>query len=76
MRATESRSGPRKMRVRRDALAVLTFAEIELLDRDYWIQQTPHARLRAMELLRRINYGEAAAGRIQRVFEVVQSETR
>jgi hypothetical protein len=45
-------------------------------DRAYWAKQTPQARLRAMELLRRINYGHAAAGRLQRILEVVQQQTR
>jgi hypothetical protein len=43
---------------------------MEKQDRDYWLRQTPQARLQAMELMRWINYGEAVDGRIQRVFEV------
>src|SRR5919109_3019033 len=39
----------------------------------YWRAQSPRARWRAMELMRRINYGHAAAsGRLQRVLEVAQ----
>jgi hypothetical protein len=50
---------------------VATFADIEQQDREWWFAQTPQARLRAMELMRRINYGQAAAGRLQRLLEVV-----
>ena len=72
----KKKTSPRKgIRIRR-VLTVSTFAEMEKQDRAYWLRQTPQARLRAMELMRRINYGDAATGRLQRFFEVVQSETR
>ncbi len=39
----------------------------------YWRAQSPEKRWRAMELMRQINYGPAAAtGRLQRVLEVAQ----
>jgi len=42
-------------------------------DVSYWRSQPPRARLQAMELMRQINYGNAAAsGRLQRVLEVAQ----
>jgi hypothetical protein len=41
-------------------------------DTAYWATQTPEARLAGVELLRRINYGAAACGRLQRVLEVVE----
>jgi hypothetical protein len=63
-------------RIRRDAFSVSTFAEMEKQDRAYWLRQTPQARLRAMELMRWINYGVAVSGRLQRVLEIVQSKTR
>ena len=71
-RKTQRRKGPR---LRRNAFCVSTFADMDQQDRAYWMQQTPQARLRAMELMRRINYGKAATERLQRVFEIVQSET-
>ena len=40
--------------------------------RDYWQAQSPAARLRAMETLRRINYGTRATQRLQRVLEFAQ----
>ncbi len=45
-------------------------------DRDeitYWHSRTPEERLEAVELLRQINYGEAAlTGRVQRVLEIAE----
>ena len=42
-------------------------------DRDYWLDQTPAARLAAVELQRQLIYGyDPAATRLQRVFEVVE----
>jgi len=59
---------PEKARVDRRAFSVLnSFSELDADDRAFWAKQTPQARLRAMELLRRINYGKAATGRLQRV---------
>ncbi|MBI1833176.1 MAG: hypothetical protein HYR84_17180 [Planctomycetes bacterium] len=74
MRKPQPRSG--RSRIQGGELAVVTFADLEEQDRAYWKRQTPQARLRAMELMRRINYGQAAAGRLQRLLEVVQSEAR
>jgi hypothetical protein len=41
----------------------------------YWHAQTVDARLEAIERMRRIKYGDAALGRIQRVLEVVDMKT-
>jgi hypothetical protein len=39
----------------------------------YWRAQSPAARMRALELMRQINYGYAAcSGRLKRVLEVAQ----
>ncbi len=39
----------------------------------YWQSQSPAERWRAMELMRRINYGEhAATSRLQRLFEFAE----
>ncbi len=41
----------------------------------YWHSQSPSERWRAMEIMRRINYGEhAATSRLQRLLEVVERE--
>jgi hypothetical protein len=43
----------------------------------YWRAQTPEARLQHMELLRQINYGQAAiTGRLQRVLEIATRPPR
>lgn len=42
-------------------------------DAEYWMSRTPEERLQAIELLRRINYGEdATTARLQRFFEVAE----
>ena len=38
----------------------------------YWHSRTPVERLEHMELLRRINCGDQAAARLQRVLEIVE----
>jgi len=44
-------------------------------DKYYWRSRTVEERLEYMELLRRINYGDEAAGRLQRIFEVVEHKS-
>ena len=61
--------------LRRGSISLGTFKDMDAQDKAYWAMQTPQARLRAMELMRRINYGKAAAGRLQRLLEIVQSKT-
>jgi hypothetical protein len=54
-------------RIRRD---VFGFGTPDDDERGYWRTRSPEERLAAVELLRRINYGEAAtSARLQRVFE-------
>jgi hypothetical protein len=38
----------------------------------YWLSRSPEERWEAIELMRRINYGDAATGRLQRVLAVAQ----
>jgi hypothetical protein len=38
--------------------------------RNYWLLRTPYERLRHVEVLRRINYGDKATARLQRVLEL------
>jgi hypothetical protein len=46
-------------------------------DVDYWRSRSPGERLQHVEFLRLINYGQAAvSGRLKRVLEVAQLETR
>ncbi len=46
----------------------------DLADRMYWHAQSPDARMRALEFMRRVMYGDAAAARLQRVLAVAQRE--
>ncbi|MBF0409078.1 MAG: hypothetical protein HQM10_17150 [Candidatus Riflebacteria bacterium] len=41
-------------------------------DTAYWLTKTPQERLEALEYLRRINYGDSACARLQRIFEIAQ----
>ena len=41
-------------------------------DREYWLSRPPEERLHQVEVLRRLNYGDRALGRLQRVLEVGQ----
>jgi len=61
-----------KSKLKRVFTIASSFAEAEAADIAYWKSQTPMARLRALEMMRRVNYGAAATGRLQRVLEVVQ----
>jgi hypothetical protein len=62
-----------EVRVERVLEVVHSFAEAEERDRQYWWSRTPEERLSHMEVLRRLNYGEAAStGRLQRFLEVAQ----
>ncbi|HEY0024308.1 MAG TPA: hypothetical protein VGB24_15435 [Longimicrobium sp.] len=61
-------------RVDRTAFSVFdSFEEADAADAAYWRSRTPEERLAHLELLRRINYGERAAGRMERVL-VIESE--
>jgi hypothetical protein len=43
-------------------------------EKEYWLSRTPEERLEAVELMRRIIYGDEAAKRLQRVLEITQRE--
>jgi hypothetical protein len=69
---------PRKLtlnsRINRTAFQVTSLKETAS-DVTFWRSQTPQARLRTMELLRQINYGQAAiSARLERVLEIAQLE--
>jgi hypothetical protein len=45
-------------------------------EKSYWLQTTPKERLRALEMMRQINYGyDATTTRLQRIFEIVELKT-
>jgi len=43
-------------------------------EKAYWFSRSPMERLRHMEILRRINYGDQATARLQRILEFAQRE--
>lgn len=61
--------------VDRTAFAVVALEE-EQDEREYWWSRSPEERLRHLEYLRRINYGNRVSERLQRIFEVVEFTPR
>jgi hypothetical protein len=59
-----------ELKIDKTAFSVGSLEESD--EKEYRQKQTPEARLRQMEVLRRINYGHRATGRLQRFFEVAQ----
>ncbi|MGK0618646.1 hypothetical protein [Meiothermus cerbereus] len=60
-------------RLNREKIQVFSsFEEMELQDRLEWWGKTPLERIHHIEFLRRLNYGDAAFERLQRVFEVAE----
>lgn len=64
-----------KTKVDRSQLVVETY-DTMTPDIHYWLTRSAGERFRALQLLREINYGPAASGRLQRVLEVVTREER
>jgi hypothetical protein len=63
--------------VDRKALVVMSFAEAEKADREYWKSRTPDERLEALELSRQITYGcDRTTRGLSRFFEVVEFPPR
>jgi hypothetical protein len=61
---------PSELRVDRTAISVVqNFDDSD--ERAYWHSRTPAERLRHAQILRRIAYGPAADGPIERVLEIV-----
>jgi hypothetical protein len=58
-------------KVRRNVFKVTSLFD-QSDDKEYWLSKTPDERLEAVELMRRIIYGDEAAKRLQRVLEITQ----
>lgn len=71
MRRVKPRSSGLKLN--RRALAIVSGLD-HSDDQRYWHSQTPQARLRYMEELRRMNYGDLATRRLERILKVVERE--
>ncbi|MEK7441333.1 MAG: hypothetical protein AAB571_07560 [Chloroflexota bacterium] len=63
-------------KVKRVLSVVESFAVAAAEDKAYWLSRTPHQRLEEIEDLRRINYGNQATARLQRVLEITQRSPR
>lgn len=59
------------MQVDRSIVSISSVFE-DTESRNYWLTQDPQKRVRHIEELRRINYGNRATERLQRVFEIAQ----
>jgi hypothetical protein len=59
-------------RLDKTAVEVVTFDQADEDDRAYWRSRSPAERMQHLEYLRRLNYGDLATGRLQRVLEIVQ----
>lgn len=51
-----------------------SFDDLDEDDKRFWLSKTPQERLQHIEHLRRVNYGDRATARLQRVLEVTQRE--
>jgi hypothetical protein len=77
---------PKKKRSTKPALSMKTKVDrskfvVESLDEmtpdiHYWRTRSVRERFEALHFLRLLNYGPAAAGRLQRVLEIVEKEPR
>ncbi len=60
-----------EIKINRKAISVASLMDADD-DKAYWSQKPPVERLKQIEILRWINYGDAASGRLQRVLEVAE----
>ena len=64
---------PNEVPLDRRAFNVVTLAEADRADQEYWRSRTPEERLEALELTRQITYGYDPTTRgLSRFFEVVE----
>jgi len=64
---------PNEVPLDRQAFSVVTLAEADHVDQEYWRSRTPEERLEALELSRQITYGyDPSARGLSRFFEVAE----
>ena len=56
------------IRLDKSKFSVISLSE-QSREKNYWLTVSPVERLKQIEVLRRINYGNSAASRLQRVLE-------
>ncbi len=64
-------NSPSALKIDKTAFSTVPLGD-ESDERVYWCSRSPHERLRHVEVLRRINYGDRTAARLQRVLEIVK----
>ena len=63
------------LKIDRTAFSVASLTDVSD-EKVYWLARTPYERLKQVEILRRINYGNRATARLQRVLEVTEREEK
>ena len=63
-----------EIRLDKTKLRIISFAEKDAEEIEYWKNASLKERLQHIERLRRLNYGVRATGHIQRVIRVVKQE--
>src|SRR5258708_15280073 len=77
MKDESKQSDMSEPRIDRSAFSVFSsFAEADAADKAYWLSRTAAERVSHVEFLRRINYGDRASERLQRVLEIVTRARR
>ncbi|NQS98386.1 MAG: hypothetical protein HQ591_08030 [candidate division Zixibacteria bacterium] len=66
-------SDPKSPKISRDHFSVVPLNDKS--DKKYWQSRTAEERLEHLQFLRRLNYGDSAAGRMMKVFEVVKMKS-
>lgn len=64
-------SFPSDLKIDKMAFSTVSLGD-ESDEKAYWRSRSPHERLRHVEVLRRINYGDRTTTRLQRVLEIVE----
>ena len=65
------------IRMDKTAFSVIPLDQADAEDKAYWREQSPQARLEALELMRQVMYGyDPISDRIERVLEVVKRPPR
>ncbi|MGL5034242.1 MAG: hypothetical protein ACRC6M_10635 [Microcystaceae cyanobacterium] len=66
---------PEEYRVNRSVISITNLTDTND-EKSYWLKTTPGQRLRALEMMRQINYGyDATNTRLQIVFEIAELKT-
>lgn len=60
------------VKIDKKSFSVVSLSE-PLNDNKYWLSKTAIERIQHIERLRRINYGNSATARLQRIFEFIEA---